>query len=100
MNRLTWAALLCVLTLFLLPVSAQTSKPAKAKTDAETQEFINLSIASYSGSCPCPYNTDRGDRRCGGRRAYSRKDGAAPLCYPDDVTPAMVKEHRQKYSRK
>jgi hypothetical protein len=65
---------------------------AHAQTDAQMkQRIIRESIASYSGSCPCPYNTDRAGRRCGARSAYSRPGGYAPICYPADVTPAMVR---------
>ncbi len=68
---------------------------ASAQTDAQIkQRLIRQSIASYSGSCPCPYNVDRAGRRCGARSAYSRPGGAAPLCYPSDVTPAMVRAAR------
>ncbi|MBA8882101.1 SH3 domain-containing protein [Phyllobacterium myrsinacearum] len=34
------------------------------------QSIIAQSIAVYPGSCPCPYNTERGGRRCGKRSAY------------------------------
>ena len=52
--------------------------------------IIEQSIAGYRGSCPCPYNRDRAGRRCGRRSAYSREGGAAPLCYPGDVTQAQL----------
>jgi len=65
---------------------------AAAQTEAQVkQRLIRESIASYPSSCPCPYSIDRGGRRCGGRSAYSRPGGYAPLCYPSDVTPAMVR---------
>jgi hypothetical protein len=68
---------------------------ASAQTDAQMrQRLIRESIASYSGSCPCPYNVDRGGRRCGGRSAYSRPGGYAPLCFASDVTPAMIRAAR------
>lgn len=70
---------------------------AKA-TDAEIrQQILAESLASYSGSCPCPYNTDRAGRRCGGRSAYSRPGGASPLCYASDVSSERVKEFRSQY---
>lgn len=69
--------------------------PAAAQSDAAIkQRLIRESIASYSGSCPCPYNTDRAGRRCGQRSAYTRPGGAAPICYPGDVTAAMVQRAR------
>jgi endonuclease YncB( thermonuclease family) len=58
------------------------------------------SLRAYSGSCPCPENTDRAGRRCGERSAYSRPGGAAPLCYDSDVTPAMITEYRRMTNRR
>lgn len=37
--------------------------------------------APYTGSCDCPYHTDRAGRRCGARSAYSRPGGRSPRCY-------------------
>jgi hypothetical protein len=69
--------------------------PAAAQSDsAMKQRIIRESIAAYSGSCPCPYNVDRGGRRCGQRSAYSRPGGASPICYASDVTPAMLRSAR------
>lgn len=58
------------------------------------RRIIARSIAAYPGSCPCPYNVDRAGRRCGGRSAYSRPGGRAPLCFPGDVSAAMVAARR------
>jgi len=44
--------------------------------------------------CACPDDLMRNGQRCGGRSAYSRPGGAAPLCYPQDVTQAMIEEYR------
>lgn len=66
-------------------------------SDAEIRRIIiRQSIARYSGSCACPYNTDRGGRRCGGRSAYSRPGGASPLCYDRDVSDAAVAAYRRR----
>jgi hypothetical protein len=46
--------------------------------------------------CACPDDTMRNGRACGGRSAYSRPDGAAPLCYQSDVTAAMIDSYRQR----
>jgi hypothetical protein len=56
--------------------------------------IIARSISDYPGNCPCPYNTDRAGRRCGGRSAYSRPGGRAPICYREDVTEAMLRRYR------
>ena len=70
--------------------------PSLAQSDSEIrQRIIRESIASYPGSCPCPYNTDRAGRSCGRRSAYSRPGGYAPLCYPRDVSDAQVRARRQ-----
>ena len=60
------------------------------------QELIRQSISSYSGSCPCPYNSARNGSRCGGRSAYSRPGGYSPLCYPSDVTNDMIMKYRNQ----
>lgn len=57
------------------------------------KRIIAQSIRSYSGNCPCPYNTTKRGRQCGGRSAYSRPGGASPLCYPNDVTNRMVSQY-------
>lgn len=87
--------------------AAEEAKPTKPKptevkplptptvSDAAiVQRIIAQSIASYPGSCPCPYNTDRGGRRCGKRSAYSKPGGYAPICFAGDVTQAMIEAFR------
>ncbi|HEX6860923.1 MAG TPA: hypothetical protein VF138_12090 [Caulobacteraceae bacterium] len=70
---------------------------AHAETDAQIKKkIIAESIASYSGRCPCPYNTMRNGAACGGRSAYSRPGGESPICYASDVTPAMVRAYRAR----
>lgn len=64
------------------------------------QKIIKSSISSYRGNCPCPYNTDRAGRRCGGRSAYSRPGGASPICYESDVTDKMVENYRKSHPTK
>jgi Bacterial SH3 domain len=72
------------------PSAALTLARSTLGTDEITRRLIAASIASYPGSCPCPYIRDRAGRRCGGRSAYSRAGGYSPLCYTKDITPAMV----------
>jgi hypothetical protein len=92
MNK--WLIRLAVLLVGLGIATAQTKQGAK--TDAEIkQEIIKQSIASYRGSCPCPYNVDRAGRTCGRRSAYSRPGGASPICYDRDVTQKMVDDYRR-----
>jgi len=61
------------------------------------QKIIRESIASYPGSCPCPYNTARNGSNCGGRSAYSRGGGYEPKCYASDVSAAEVKAYRASH---
>ncbi|WP_143271630.1 hypothetical protein [Bradyrhizobium mercantei] len=46
--------------------------------------------------CACPDDLIRNGRSCGARSAYSRPGGAAPICYPHDVTSAMIDAYRQR----
>ena len=75
---------------------APSGAPQGRTGDARVrQAIIRESIAGYSGNCPCPYSTARNGSRCGGRSAYSRPGGAAPMCYPGDVTAAQVAAWRR-----
>lgn len=61
--------------------------------------IIAASIAVYRATghpCACPYDRMRNGRRCGGRSAYSRPGGAKPLCFPSDITAAMIAAYRAK----
>jgi hypothetical protein len=98
--RVAKVLLLLVFLIGLGTASAQTSKAASAKSDDEIKRaIISQSIASYSGNCPCPFNTDRAGRRCGGRSAYSRPGGAAPICFEADVTSKMVADYRRTHKK-
>ena len=83
-----------------LPCSSsarQSARGPSGPTDAEIRQIlVRQSIAGYSGSCPCPYNTDRAARRCGRRSAYSKPGGASPLCYPGDVSDRAVEAYRAR----
>jgi hypothetical protein len=46
--------------------------------------------------CACPDDLMRNGRRCGGNSAHSRAGGAAPLCYPSDVTADMIETYRKR----
>jgi len=78
---------LAVLALALATAFGQTKA---AKTDAEIkQEIIKQSIASYRGSCPCPYSVDRAGRMCGRRSGlrqtrWSFADLLRERCHAED----------------
>lgn len=76
-------------------LDAQPVERAPLVSDGDIRRLmIEQSLSSYSGSCPCPYNTDRAGRSCGGRSAYSRPGGASPLCYPSDISDPEVESFR------
>jgi hypothetical protein len=71
---------------------------AEAPTDSAIRQIlIEESIARYSGNCPCPENRASNGSRCGKRSAWHQVGGAAPLCYPSDVTDADVAAYRAKH---
>jgi hypothetical protein len=84
------------------PKKEEISKPPESKskpppTPSPTiiiQRIIAESVASYPGTCACPYSTDRRGRRCGNRSAYSKPGGYAPVCFAQDVTKSMIEAYR------
>ncbi len=84
------------------PYSTPRSSPStnnhnsdKELSDSQIKALmIKESISSYSGNCPCPYNTDRAGRRCGKRSAWSKAGGYSPLCYDSDISDEMVKRYK------
>lgn len=86
-----------ILLLVGLCLSFNVSVQAKNESDsAIKQKMIAASIASYSGNCPCPYNTAKNGSRCGKRSAYSRIGGATPLCYAEDITETMLRAYKNR----
>ena len=74
---------------------ATESFAAPASDNQIRQAIIQQSIASYPGSCPCPYNVARNGSSCGRRSAYSRPGGASPMCYPADVPQSLVDQYKR-----
>jgi len=74
---------------------------ARGFTDAQIrQQIIQESVSAYLATghpCACPYNSARNGSSCGARSAYSRPGGAAPLCYPSDVTDGMVSDWKRQH---
>jgi hypothetical protein len=87
------------------PTGPQTSSPdAKRKIEtALTAAAIAAIIVKASRDqyyatghpCACPDDKARNGSSCGARSAYSRPGGASPLCYPSDVTAAMIEAYRK-----
>jgi hypothetical protein len=76
------------------PINPSTTLAASAIVALLIQESVSAYRASRP--CACPYNQTRTGRSCGGHSAWSRAGGAKPLCYPDDVTPAMIAAFRAR----
>lgn len=86
-------AALCLFSLLGVLASAATS-------DGDIKAaIIRESIASYPSVCACPYSTMRNGRACGGRSAWSKPGGYAPLCYDRDVTPELIRQYRASHGR-
>jgi hypothetical protein len=71
------------------------SPPAQGASTSDAQvvaEIIRISRATARGPCACPEDRGRDDLLCGRNSAYWRPGG--PLCYPKDVTPAMIADYR------
>ena len=81
----------------LAALSASAKEPLPLTDAAVRQAMIQESTASYPGRCPCPYNSAKNGSSCGGRSAYSRPGGYAPLCYPKDVSEDMVRHYRDQH---
>jgi hypothetical protein len=91
--------------------SARADLPDKPRPDTKRKVEVALTTAAIAAiivqvsrdqyhaggrPCACPDDSMRNGRACGGRSAYSRPGGASPLCYPSDVTAAMIDSYRQK----
>jgi len=85
------AVLLAALAI-ALPAQAALARESDAQV---RQRIIKESINNYPGSCPCPYNVDRGGRRCGGRSAYNRGGGYSPKCFASDISASEVRAARR-----
>jgi hypothetical protein len=84
----------------LLSGSALALQPPTQTDDQVRQAIIQSSEHAYHATghpCACPGDLDRAGHACGGRSAYSRPGGAAPLCYPGDVTDGMVADWRKTH---
>jgi len=59
--------------------------------------MIYQSWQKYPDNCPCPYSQDAIGHTCGGRSAYTRPGGYAPLCYHSDISREMVRVFKKQY---
>ena len=94
MSRQALAKLAFVLISIFLFSSGYAEPKAQLTDDQVAKVLIQESIAEYPGPCACPYSVMKNGRSCGGRSAYSKKGGYAPLCYREDVTDQQIKQWR------
>ncbi|RRQ52284.1 hypothetical protein D7D48_05315 [Sphingorhabdus wooponensis] len=81
-----------------LAATASVTEARSRLSDAQIrQQIISASIASYPGSCACPYNSARNGSSCGRRSAWSRAGGAAPICYPEEISRAQVEAWQRSH---
>lgn len=89
---------LLIVSLFLAGLSSSAGVQAKntrLSDEQVKQQIIEESIASYPGTCACPFNTARNGSSCGRRSAWSKAGGYAPICYKKEVTKEMIAQWRQ-----
>lgn len=95
-------ALSLVSSCYALAAPAAPAAPAAhdrtpALSDQQVKkQIIADSIDAYPGKCPCPYNAARNGSACGGRSAWSRKGGYAPICYEREIDNDRVRKWRQE----
>lgn len=82
---------------FFISVISFTALAQDINNTEIIQNIIQNSIASYPGNCPCPYSITVSGSKCGKRSAYSKPGGYAPICYPENVTPAMISSYKHKH---
>ncbi len=81
--------------LYLAAALWATPTQAQRMSDEEIRKIlIEESLASYGGSCPCPYSYAPNRSQCAGASAYSMLKAAYLLCYPADVTQHMIHDYR------
>lgn len=73
---------------------ATSAEPSALSEDQIRALLVEASKAAYNGACPCPESRNSRGARCGGNSAYSRGGGNRPLCYPSNLTPAMIQRYR------
>lgn len=97
MSKTKGKSLIKLIVLVLLALGAFHPSVAEEKSDSEIKKaIIAQSLANYPGPCPCPYNTMRNGRACGGRSAYSKPGGYSPICYEGDITEDMIESYKAR----
>lgn len=93
--------------------SAKASQPSSNAPQLETKRRVEVVLTAAAIAaiiikasrdryyatghpCACPDDLMRNGRACGGRSAYSRPGGTAPLCFATDVPAEMIEEYRHR----
>ena len=95
-------ALLLVTALMTFAAGAQAQKAFRPLTDDQIRkQLVKDSLKAYPGACPCPESRNDSGQRCGRNSAYLRSGGEdRPLCYPSNVSDAMIKRYRDEHPTK
>lgn len=64
---------------FVFASDISIAKSNALSDDQVRQRIIDDSVASYPGTCACPFNTARNGSSCGGRSAWSKAVGIHPF---------------------
>ncbi|MBA5203197.1 MULTISPECIES: hypothetical protein [Pectobacterium] len=88
-------AMMCAVALLSFSTPSM-AKNTRISDEQIKERLIQESISTYSGNCPCPYNSARNGSKCGKRSAWSRAGGYTPICYKDEVTQKMIDDWRMK----
>ena len=98
-RRIPRAAILALALLILIGFTAAAHFMPPSDGTVR-QLLIQQSVASYLSNgqtCPCPYSLNRMGRRCLHQGEGGPPGGARSLCYPDDVSDAMVRAWRASH---
>jgi hypothetical protein len=92
------------------PAAPSSPAPSNAKRTAEILTAATIAALIVAESrrayhdrgkpCACPDDSMRNGRACGSRSAYSRPGGSSPLCYPTDVSEAMIRSFRSRVAER
>lgn len=91
---------LAIILVGLIVASLADARPMMLTDEQVRESIIQQSVSDYLATghpCACPYNADRAGHACGRRSAYSRPGGAAPICYPGDVSRGMIEDWRRTH---
>lgn len=81
----------------LLSVNTLVAKISIFSVQQVKNFFILEFVSHYPGNYSCPYSSARKGSRCGGRSAWSRAGGDAPICFESEVSKEMNRTWRSQH---